>query len=119
MIDWIAWTGSIPALAFNIAQIFGFPSEPLDMITNGALRLSDLMMYITILVSVVNVIRYMRNPSRKRLLFYSGISLVLLAASTPHGLMHYWLFALAPFLYYYEEQKNPRSETGKTVLIEN
>ncbi|MHA2408013.1 MAG: hypothetical protein ACXACA_06550 [Candidatus Ranarchaeia archaeon] len=107
ILDWIAWTGSVPAIAFNISQILGFASEPLDLFTNGVFRLSDLMMLVTAIVSVINVIRYLRNPSRKRLLYYSGISLVLLAASTPHGLLHYWLFALAPFLYYNEVQKNP------------
>jgi hypothetical protein len=105
IIDWVAWTGSIPAIVFNISQILGFPSEPLDMFTNGAFRLSDLMMVITIIVSVINVIRYIKNPTKQRLLYYSGISLALLAASTPHGLLHYWLFAFAPFLYYKEVLK--------------
>ncbi|MHA1917986.1 MAG: hypothetical protein ACTSUV_06735 [Candidatus Ranarchaeia archaeon] len=105
-IDFLAWSGSIPALAYNFSLLLGLPNEPLALLTSGEFRISDLMMLITILVSGINVIRFIKKPSYWRIFHFSGISLVLLAASTPHGLLHYWLFAIIPYLYYFEYKKN-------------
>lgn len=98
--------GSLPAIVFNIAISLGV-SPAL------APRISLPMLIIVVVIALVFLIHFLRNPRRGLAILYPGVLLTLLIASMSEGIAHYWVLTITlPFLAWNQRHaffSNPRT----------
>lgn len=86
---------SVPSL---LHFLFGF--DPISLWTGGFIRMTTIMMLITLIMVIVFTIKFLYEPSIRRLLLYSTIIILLFILSMPWGLIQYYVLLVIPFIFY-------------------
>ena len=90
-IFWYPWTGSLPAVLFNI-----FGTDFVSVWTGGLLRLSTLMSAIALVVAAALMIHLALKPEYLRALVYSSGAMALFLFGSPAGLWHHMIMVFIP-----------------------
>ncbi|MFX1576004.1 MAG: hypothetical protein ACFFCF_02410 [Promethearchaeota archaeon] len=139
--SWWSWTGSIPAVIFNVYWIvanntwasLGFPTidptqwiligDPLQIITRSllppeGLRISMVFSIIAFLVSVYLLVKLLLNPDFGKSILYSVISMGLFLIGAPAGIWHHNFIVIIPlfFLLTYTTEGRVSEDTESSRL---
>ncbi len=114
-IFWYPWTGSLPAILFNV-----YGTDFLTDWTGGLLRLSTLMSAIAVVVAVVLMVHLAMKRGYLRALIYSSGSLALFLFGSPAGLWHHMIIVIIPASFmgmeigrHYRRKRQTSSSRGK------
>ena len=136
--SWWSWTGSIPAIIFNVYWIVAnniwaglglitIPpdlwvqiGDPLQIITRGLLppdgiRISTIFSAIALIVTIILLIQILHRPSFDKSILYSVISMALFLLGAPAGIWHHNFIILIPvffLLIYTKELPGVRTKLG-------
>lgn len=120
--SWWSWTGSIPAVIFNVYWIsannvwasLGLPTidpsswteigDPLQIITRSllppqGLRISTVFSIIALLVSVYLLVKLLLHPNFGKSILYSVISIGLFLIGAPAGIWHHNFIVIIPLFF--------------------
>jgi hypothetical protein len=120
--SWWSWTGSIPAVIFNVFWIvanniwagLGLTTispdlwvqvgDPLQIVTRGfippdGIRISTFFSAVALIVTVLLLIRILRQPSSDKSILYSVISMALFLLGAPAGIWHHNFIIIIPIFY--------------------
>ncbi|MFX1561695.1 MAG: hypothetical protein ACFFDP_00105 [Promethearchaeota archaeon] len=106
--SWYTWTGSIPALVFNVYNIVFNPSlpsslwvDPVEILTG--FRFSTLMNGFALGTSIILLAYLVLRPDYKRSLKFSFISMLLFLLASPSGIWHHNFILLVPVFFMAKE----------------
>jgi hypothetical protein len=127
--SWWSWTGSIPAVIFNVFWIvsnnmwasLGLPTvppdmwvqigDPLQIITRSlvppeGIRISTVFSIFAFLVTIILLIKLLFHPNYSKAIKYSVISMALFLLGAPAGIWHHNFVILIPiyFLIFYTKE---------------
>jgi hypothetical protein len=120
--SWWSWTGSIPAVIFNVVWIvanntwasLGLPTidptqwiligDPLQIITRSllppqGLRISTVFAIIALLVSIYLLVKLLLRPTFGKSILYSVISMGLFLIGAPAGIWHHNFIVIIPLFF--------------------
>ncbi|MFX1564147.1 MAG: hypothetical protein ACFFDP_12655 [Promethearchaeota archaeon] len=110
MYSWYTWSGSVPAIIYNVYNIVFNPSlpsslwiDPVEVLTG--IRLSTLMNVAALTVTVVMLVYLIWRPDYARSLKFSFISMTLVLLSSPSGIWHHNFILLVPIFFLAKELK--------------
>ncbi|MFW9934064.1 MAG: hypothetical protein ACFFDU_00860 [Candidatus Thorarchaeota archaeon] len=130
--SWWSWTGSIPAVTFNVYWIvanntwasLGFPTidptqwiligDPLQIITRSllppeGLRISTVFSIIALLVSIYLLVKLLMHPDSRKSILYSVISMGLFLIGAPAGIWHHNFIVIIPLFFLLTYNRGVRS----------
>ncbi|MFX1317909.1 MAG: hypothetical protein ACFE9D_08605 [Promethearchaeota archaeon] len=127
--SWWSWTGSIPAVIFNVYWIvansiwasLGLATippdlwvgigDPLQIATRGVfppagIRISTVFSAVALIITVILLIQVLHRPNYDESILYSVISMTLFLLGAPAGIWHHNFIILVPifFLLFYTKK---------------
>lgn len=108
--SWYTWTGSVPAIVFNMYNVVFNPLlpsslwlDPVEVFTG--FRLSTWMNAVALCVSVAMLVYLVWRPDYRRSLKFGVISIALFLLSSPSGIWHHNFILLVPVFFMVKEMR--------------
>jgi hypothetical protein len=134
--SWWSWTGSLPAIIFNVYWIVSntiwvlmglTPIDPSDwaligdplqiatrsIISPEGIRISTVFSIVALIVSLYLLVKLLFHPNFSKSISYSAISMGLFLIGAPAGIWHHNFILIIPVFYllvYTKELSNPHNK---------